>query len=213
MSAALGPLKFTMTSDYGASSHFVDSNLIGDIEARMKGIVKLDPPVAIVVAGRRTLRGVSIGTLTVRVTEPQEFSHDMLLPAMNVPGLRRHLFLGGTAVVKGFNTVIVEESYADVGRSKSRVLHAKIRNALHETTSISTLLRGATVKRKQRSQRGLSQGTQYLRGRLWPSDFSGAGPWGRSPLSQQRHGHLSLHLWQPQVYRCYRPQLQLMARA
>ena len=116
--ATPGPLKFTMTSDCGASSHLVDSNLIGDIESWMKDIVKLDPPATIFVAGRSTLRGVSMGTLTVRVIDAQGFLHDMLLPAMNVPGLSRHLFSGGTAVLKEIKTVIDKESYLDVGQFK-----------------------------------------------------------------------------------------------
>ena len=84
----------------------------------MKDIVKLDPPATIVVAGHNTLRGVSMGTLAVRVTDAQGFLHDMLLPAMNVPGLGRHLISGGTAALKGINTVIAKESYLDVGQFK-----------------------------------------------------------------------------------------------
>ena len=42
----------------------------------------------------------------------------MLLPAINVPGLGRHLFSGGTAALKGINTVIIKESYLDVGQFK-----------------------------------------------------------------------------------------------
>ena len=117
-SATPGPLKFTMTSDCGAASHFVDCNLVGGIESRMKDIVKLDPPATIVVAGHNTLRGVSMATLTVRVTDAQIFLHDILLPTMNVPGPGRHLFSGGTAALKGIRTIIVEESYLDVGQFK-----------------------------------------------------------------------------------------------
>ena len=76
----------------------------------MKDIMKLDPPATIVVAGHSTLRGVSMGTLIVRVTDAQGFLHDMLLPAMNVPGLGRHLFLGRTATLKdkyGHRQIIV----------------------------------------------------------------------------------------------------------
>ena len=109
---------FTMTMGCGALSYFVDNKLMGDIESRMKYIVKLDPPATIVVAGHSTLKRVSMGTLTVRVTDAQGFLHDMLLPAMNVPGLRRHLFSGGTAVLKGVNTVIAKESYLGVGHFK-----------------------------------------------------------------------------------------------
>ena len=107
-----------MTSDCGASSHFIDSNLIGDIEPQMKDIVKLDPPATIVVGGHSTLRGVSVGTLTGRVTDVQGFLRNMSLQAMNVPGFGRHLFSGGTAALKWINTFIAKESYLDVGQFK-----------------------------------------------------------------------------------------------
>ena len=77
--------------------------------------MKLDPPATIV---HNTLRGVSMGTLIVRITDAQGFLHGMLLPAMNVPGLGHHLFSGGTAELKGINTVIAKESYLDVGQFK-----------------------------------------------------------------------------------------------
>ena len=107
-----------MTSDCGASSHFIDIHLTGDIESRMKDIVNLGPPMIIVVAGHSTLSGVSMDALTVRVTNAQGFLHDMLLPAMNVQELICHLFPGGTAALKGVNTVIVNMSYLDVGQLK-----------------------------------------------------------------------------------------------
>ena len=84
----------------------------------MKDIVKLDPPATIVVAGHSTLREVSMGTLTVHVTDAQGFFLDMLLSAMKKPGLGRHLFSGGTAALKGINTGIAKESYLDVGQFK-----------------------------------------------------------------------------------------------
>ena len=117
-STTLGPLKFTITLDCGMSSHFVDNSLIGDIESWMKDIVKLDPPATIVITNHSTLSGVSMGTLTIRVTDAQNFLPDMLLPAINVPGFFRHLFSGGTAALKGLNTVIAKESYLDVGQFK-----------------------------------------------------------------------------------------------
>ena len=94
-------MKFTMPSDCAASPHFVHSHLIGDIESWSKDIVKLDPPVAIIVAGQNTLRGVNIGTLTVRVADAQGVLRDILFPAMNVPGLGRHLFSWGGRRLRG----------------------------------------------------------------------------------------------------------------
>ena len=48
----------------------------------MKDSVKLDSSATIVVAGHSTPRGVSMGTLTVRVTDAQGFLHDKLLPVI-----------------------------------------------------------------------------------------------------------------------------------
>ena len=109
---------FTMTPDCGASSHFVDSKLIGENDSRIKDIAKLDPRETIVVASHITLTGVGMGTLTVHVTKAQGFLHDMLLPTMNVPGLDRHLFSGGTMTLNGVNMVIAKEPYLDVGQIK-----------------------------------------------------------------------------------------------
>ena len=77
----------------------------------MKDIVKLDQPTMILVAGHSTLTGVSIGTLTVRVSDAQGFLHGMLLSTMNVPGLGRHPFSKETAAYKGINTFLAKESY------------------------------------------------------------------------------------------------------
>ena len=59
-----------------------------------------------------------MGTLTIPITDTQGFLHDMLLPAMNVPGLSRHQFPGGTAVLKAINTDIAKESYLYDGQFK-----------------------------------------------------------------------------------------------
>ena len=72
----------------------------------MKDIMELNPPATIVVAGHSTLSGVSIGTLVVCVIEAQGFFQDMMLSAMNMPGLGRHLFSGRTAGLENLNTII-----------------------------------------------------------------------------------------------------------
>ena len=82
----------------------------------MKNIVKIDPTAIIVVAGHSMLSGVSMGIRTVRVAVTQSFLHDMLLPAMNVRGLGRHLFSGRTVALQGVNMVIAKEPYLDVGQ-------------------------------------------------------------------------------------------------
>ena len=77
--------------------------------------MKLDPLGTIAVAGHSTLSEVSVRTLTVNVIESQEFIHDMLLPTMNMPGLRRHRFSGGMGAFKVLNAVIAKDSYLEVG--------------------------------------------------------------------------------------------------
>ena len=84
----------------------------------MKDIVKLDLPATIVIAGHSTLSGVSMGTLTVRVTDGQTFFLDMVLPAIIVLRLGRHLFSVGTVALKGVNTIIANELVLDVGEFK-----------------------------------------------------------------------------------------------
>ena len=109
---------FFMTSYCGASSHFIDSPLVGDIESRIKDIVKLDPPATIVAAVHNALSRVSMGTLTIRFIYAQGFLHDMLLPAMNLLGRDRDLFPGKTVALNGVNTIIANESNFDVGKFK-----------------------------------------------------------------------------------------------
>ena len=115
VSTTLGQLKFTTPSDCGASSHFVGSHFI---ESRMKDIVKLNPPATIVVAGHSTRSGVSMDTLSVRVTDTEGFLHEIMLPAINVPGLGCHQFLGGSAAFRGVSTIIAKKSYLGVGEFK-----------------------------------------------------------------------------------------------
>ena len=107
-----------MTPDCGASLHFDDSHLIGEIDLQMKDTKKLDPSETIVVASRSKLSGVSMGILTIRFTDTQGFLHDMLLPAIIVPRLAHYLLSGGTAALKQVNTVNTKESYLDVGQFK-----------------------------------------------------------------------------------------------
>ena len=94
----------------------------------------------------------------------------MLLPAMNVPGFGHYLFSGGTAALKGVNTVITKESYLNAGQFKLD---------LRKDTDYPTidylnleLAPRATTKRKKCSRRGSFRSTQYRRGRVEPPHFS-----------------------------------------
>ena len=59
-----------------------------------------------------------MGTLAPRITDVQGLIYDTVLPAINMPGLGRHLVSGGTATLRGVNTIIVKESYLNVGQFK-----------------------------------------------------------------------------------------------
>ena len=82
--------------------------------SRMKDIIKVNSPAMTAIAGHSILSGVSMGTLTVRLTDAQGLIHDMVLPAMNVLGLGRHMILRETAALKWVNTITVKQSYFDV---------------------------------------------------------------------------------------------------
>ena len=66
----------------------------------MKDIVKLYPLATITIAGHSTLRGVSMGTLIVRVTDAQGFLH-MFLLAMMYRGLAVTYFRAGRRRLRG----------------------------------------------------------------------------------------------------------------
>ena len=64
-------------------------------------------------------------TLIICVTDIQEFLHDTLLPALNMPGLGRHLFSVETVALEGMNMAFAKELYLDA-------VHVKI--PLHKDT-------------------------------------------------------------------------------
>eukprot|EP00903_Cladosiphon_okamuranus_P018846 g17334.t1 len=105
----------TMTADTGASSHFLDSELLPDLEQRMIECTKIDPPLRITVAGQGQLPGTAKGVLKVIVTDQHGNSHPVRLPFICVPNLGRHLFSGGTARKQGVSTFIGPTSFLDVG--------------------------------------------------------------------------------------------------
>ena len=201
-----------MTSDCGISSHFVDSHLIGDVKSCRMGNVKLDPSATIVVAGHSTFSGVSMGTLTVCVTDAQGLIADMLLPAMNVPRLGRHQFWGGAAALKGVNISITKQSYLDDGR---------LNKPLRYDTDCPTIIyldlelapRDSHQMKAACYRRGLSRGTHYRRSRLWPSAFSGAGPWKAVAPPAIAAQPFIVTSTACQVSRLYGLQLRLSARA
>ena len=98
---AAQPVDFSMTPDSGASSHFVDKQLLPGIEHKINHNVQLDPPVTINVAGNHRLYGVGQGVLFVEVLDHIGSKHSVQLPVTVVPGLSRYLFSGGSAAARG----------------------------------------------------------------------------------------------------------------
>ena len=143
----------------------------------MKGIVKLDPPSMIVVAGHSTLRGVSMGTLTGGIAAAQGFLRDMLLLAMNVPRLDPRLFS-----LKRVNMVITNEPHLEVGKFQISVRKDYDCPTINYL-SLELVPRGNYQTRAAFPTRS-SRGSQYRRDWLCHPDVSRAGPWGLLPLLQ-----------------------------
>ena len=108
---ATQPIEFTVTADSGASSHFIDNQLLPGIELKINHYVHLNPPVTINVAGNHRLYGVGQGVLVVQVLDHLGAKHSVQLPVTIVPGPSRHLFSRGSAAMKGVNMTIAKNSY------------------------------------------------------------------------------------------------------
>ena len=106
-----------MTADSGASSHFIDNQLLPVIEHKMNHYVQLDPPVTITVEGNHRLDGVGQRVLVVQVLDHIGSKHSVQLPLTVVPGLGRHLFSGGSAARRGVTMIIAANLYLDMGAS------------------------------------------------------------------------------------------------
>ena len=113
---AAQPVDFSMTADSGASSHFIDNQLLpGIVEKKMNHYVQLDPPVTINVAENHRLYSVGQGVLFVQVLDHIAPEHSVQLPVTVVPGLGRHLVSGGSAATRGATMIIATKSYPDKG--------------------------------------------------------------------------------------------------
>ena len=112
---AAQPVDFSMTADSGASSHFIDNQLLPVIEHKMNHYVQLDPPVIINVAGNHRLYGDDQGVLVVQVLDHIGSKHSVQLPVTIVPGLGRDLFSRVSADARGVTMIIATQSYLDMG--------------------------------------------------------------------------------------------------
>ena len=106
---------FYMTADSGASSHFIDNQLLPGIEHKLNHYVQLDPPVITNVAGNHRLYGVGHGVSFVQVSDHIGSKHSVQLSVTVVPGLGRHLFSRGSAAARGVTMIISTKSYLDTG--------------------------------------------------------------------------------------------------
>lgn len=104
------PISFAMTVDTGASSHFLDTDLLPDITNHMIEHTKIDPPLIIDVAGKGQLHGTTMGALKVNVSDHQGCVRPIRLPFISVPNLGRHLFSGGTAMKHGVGVLFTPQS-------------------------------------------------------------------------------------------------------
>ena len=84
----------SMTADRGASSHFIDSQLLEGIESKMAEYVHLDPPVTINVAGNHRLFGIGKGVLVVNVIDPLGSNHPCSFLSRSYPGWAGTYFRG-----------------------------------------------------------------------------------------------------------------------
>lgn len=106
-------IRFAMAADSEATNHFLDSDLINELQQTITKYVKIESPVVITAAGNNVLHGVGKSTLLVLVKDQQGRKRPVQLPAIVVPGMGRHLFPAGTAAKKGVSTVIAQQSHLD----------------------------------------------------------------------------------------------------
>ena len=98
---AAQPVDSSMTAGSGASSHFIDNQLLPGIEHQINHYVQLDPPVTINLAGNHRLYGAGQGILLVQMFDHIGSKHSVQLPVTVVPRLGTYLFWGGSAATRG----------------------------------------------------------------------------------------------------------------
>ena len=104
-----------MLMDSGATSHFIDPNLITGCYSLVKTITPLVPPHVIITTGDHRLCGREQGQLPVLVRDFHGQLHQVSLSVILVPGLGRHLFSTGAAKRRGVSTVFAATDYMAVG--------------------------------------------------------------------------------------------------
>ena len=105
---------FQLLVDSGSSKHFIDPELICEVESRMQEYTRIDPPMEITTAGNNVLRGTAQGILLVVVRGTDDALRTVKLPI--VPGLKKSIFSSSATAKKGVKTIIEQKgSSLDLG--------------------------------------------------------------------------------------------------
>ena len=83
---------FQLLVHSGSSKHFVDPELIREVESRMLEFTRIEPPMEITAAGDNVLRGTAQGILLVVVRGTDNVLRTVKLPMVLAPGSKRNLF-------------------------------------------------------------------------------------------------------------------------
>ena len=142
---AAQPVDFSMIADRGASSHFIDNQLLPGIEHEMNHDAQLDPPVTKSIAGNHRLYGVGQGVLFVQALDHIGSKHSVQLPVTVVPVLGRHLFSGESAAAREVTTIIATTSYLEMG-AFALPLHRDSHCSLLHHLDLTTGATGRTPK-------------------------------------------------------------------
>ena len=100
---------FQLLVDLRWSKHFIDPELILEIESRMLEYTRIEPPMEIRAAGDNVLRGNAQGILLVVARGTDDVFRTVKLPIVLVPGLKRNLFSASAAAQKDV-TPVTEKS-------------------------------------------------------------------------------------------------------
>ena len=97
---------FQLLVDLGSSKHFIDPDLIREVDSRMQEYARIEPPMEITAAGNNVLRSAAQGILLIVVRGTDDALRTVKLPIALVPGLKRNLFSTSAAAKKDVETII-----------------------------------------------------------------------------------------------------------
>lgn len=97
---------FSLLVDRGASGHYLNSDLIMDLDHILDSYTVIDNPIKIVGAGGHEVYGVGEGIIALLAPDVNGAERRVRFKCTTVPGLGRHLFSTDAAQRKGANTRI-----------------------------------------------------------------------------------------------------------